>query len=362
MASMMTLTSTLMRLQNARAIIGHNPLSTKLFVGATPKPFQAGKRHLGMAFKDEARNRAEKGVDAAKQGVDMAKKSSQEAKNETVSIADEVMRKTKVMGDKVADAAQDMAGKAKEIAQEEWGSVKDTTKKMKDTMMGKAEESKEAIKNNSRVRLLKTALRHCLGDVVGVILELVCSRAFGHWIGRSCGIHGCDVDSGIGVEPKAAKDLMSHHSELSGQKKKLGILDKIDGRVDEPSVMSSIITKGINDINMMGKLTECRVPEGLSLISSSNQEVGTNAPSPGYQTRSVVRDQAANPHFDEENDSSTDGSSSSSDSSDLDEGSGNEATSSPAGDSESIRPDVIKGKMLGFRNSLCWQVKGADKY
>ncbi|KAK4366123.1 hypothetical protein RND71_014003 [Anisodus tanguticus] len=160
MASMTTLT----KLQNARAIIGHSPLSTRVFLGATPKPFQVGKRHLGMAFEDEARNAADKGVDAAKQAADTAKKAGQEAKNETASAAEEeimsssrgnsllqkckVMRKTKVMGDKVADAAQDMAGKAKETAQEAWGTVKDTTHKMKDNVMGKAEESKEAIKDN----------------------------------------------------------------------------------------------------------------------------------------------------------------------------------------------------------------------
>lgn len=50
-----------------------------------------------MAFKDEARNAAEKGVDAAKQGADTAKKAAEEAKNETASIADEVIIKTDQM-------------------------------------------------------------------------------------------------------------------------------------------------------------------------------------------------------------------------------------------------------------------------
>lgn len=44
-----------------------------------------------MAFKDEARNAAEKGADAAKQGAETAKKAAQEVTNETASVADEVI-------------------------------------------------------------------------------------------------------------------------------------------------------------------------------------------------------------------------------------------------------------------------------
>ncbi|MCD9642821.1 hypothetical protein HAX54_029841 [Datura stramonium] len=61
------------------------------------------------------------------------------------------------------------------------------------------------------------------------------------------------------------------------------------------------------------------------------QEVGIEEPSPGYQTRSVTSQQAANPQSDQADDSSADGSNSSGNDSDLDEGSGNEATSSPQG-------------------------------
>ncbi|MCD7450016.1 hypothetical protein HAX54_002893 [Datura stramonium] len=92
------------------------------------------------------------------------------------------------------------------------------------------------------------------------------------------------------------------------------------------------------------------------------QKVGTNAPSPSYQTRSAARKQAANPQSNEGNDSAADESSSSNDSPDLDKGSGNEATSNPQKDIEPIRGDIIKGKTPGFRDSLCWQVKGAEKH
>ncbi|MCD9560507.1 hypothetical protein HAX54_019202, partial [Datura stramonium] len=78
------------------------------------------------------------------------------------------------------------------------------------------------------------------------------------------------------------------------------------------------------------------------------QEVGTNAPSPGYQTRSATRQQAVNPQFDEGSDTSAGGSSSSSDSPNSDEGSGNEAISIPIEDTKPIRVDIIKGKMPGI--------------
>ncbi|KAF3658225.1 hypothetical protein FXO37_14525 [Capsicum annuum] len=105
-------------------------------------------RHLATAFKDEARSTVQKGADAMKQGADTAKRASQEVKNETASVADEAIRKTKAMGDKVADTAQDIAGKAKTRAQQTWETVKDSTLKIKDTVKGKAEESTEAIKDN----------------------------------------------------------------------------------------------------------------------------------------------------------------------------------------------------------------------
>ncbi|MCE3052082.1 hypothetical protein HAX54_051527, partial [Datura stramonium] len=82
----------------------------------------------------------------------------------------------------------------------------------------------------------------------------------------------------------------------------------------------------------------------------------------GLPTRNIARQQAANPQSNEEDDSSADTSSSSGNDFDSNEGSGNEAISSLAEVSEPMRGDVIKGKMPGFRDSLCWQVKGAEKH
>ncbi|KAJ8527198.1 hypothetical protein K7X08_029675 [Anisodus acutangulus] len=112
------------------------------------KDKQLTNRQLATAFRDEAQNTVQKGADAMKHGADAAKRASYEVKNETASAAEEAMRKTKAVGDKVADTAQDMAGKAKHTAQQTWDSVKETTQKMKDTVKGKAEESTEAIKEN----------------------------------------------------------------------------------------------------------------------------------------------------------------------------------------------------------------------
>ncbi|MCD7465731.1 hypothetical protein HAX54_001823 [Datura stramonium] len=92
------------------------------------------------------------------------------------------------------------------------------------------------------------------------------------------------------------------------------------------------------------------------------QETETEEPSPYYQTRSVARQQVATSQSDEGNDSSTNGSSSGEAGSDSGEESGNEAIRSPVGDSEPLRGDVLKAKTSGFRDSLCWKVKGADKY
>lgn len=53
MASMMNLAPTLTKLQNARAIIGHNPLRTRVFLGVTPKPFQVMITFIFGMFKKE---------------------------------------------------------------------------------------------------------------------------------------------------------------------------------------------------------------------------------------------------------------------------------------------------------------------
>lgn len=40
-------------------------------------------------------------------------------------------------------------GKVQKNAEEAWGSVKNTTQKIKDTVVGKAEEGKESVKANA---------------------------------------------------------------------------------------------------------------------------------------------------------------------------------------------------------------------
>ncbi|MCE0480861.1 hypothetical protein HAX54_038025, partial [Datura stramonium] len=86
------------------------------------------------------------------------------------------------------------------------------------------------------------------------------------------------------------------------------------------------------------------------------EEIGTEEPSSGYQTRCVARKHAKNPQPDGGADSSVEGSSSSNDGSNSDEEIGNEATRSPARDSEQMRGNVLKDKTLGLRDSLRWQV------
>ncbi|MCD7458838.1 hypothetical protein HAX54_039364, partial [Datura stramonium] len=76
-------------------------------------------------------------------------------------------------------------------------------------------------------------------------------------------------------------------------------------------------------------------------------------------------------HLRDENTESEDGCSSSSDNFDSDEESGNEATRNPVGDTEPIRGDLIKGKMLGIAEEVtiinsefpkCHNIKGNYKF
>ncbi|MCE3049225.1 hypothetical protein HAX54_044417 [Datura stramonium] len=82
------------------------------------------------------------------------------------------------------------------------------------------------------------------------------------------------------------------------------------------------------------------------------EEIGIEEPSLAYQARSVAIQQAATPQSDEGDDSLAKGSSLDGASSNANEKSGNEATSSPAGDSKPLRGDVLKAKMLRFRDSI----------
>ncbi|MCE3051870.1 hypothetical protein HAX54_051088 [Datura stramonium] len=116
---------------------------------------------------------------------------------------------------------------------------------------------------------------------------------------------------------------------------------------------------------MMEKVMEHHFDDGPS---HSQSIVGSNGvtmtptfrPTRGGARKRIERTETAH-HlrdeniFDEGDDSSTDGSSSNGNYSNSDEGSGSEATSSPEGDSEPMRGDILKGKKPSFRDSLRWQ-------
>ncbi|MCD7455030.1 hypothetical protein HAX54_026813 [Datura stramonium] len=139
----------------------------------------------------------------------------------------------------------------------------------------------------------------------------------------------------------------------------------IDGPSLAPSSNPEIMTPKFQPIRGGARRRSDRIDNMRHLRDENTnceeevQEVEINAPSSGYQTRSAASQKVANPPSDEGNDSSADGSSSSSDNPDSDKGSDNEAFSNPVEDTKPMRGDIIKGKMPGFRDSLCWQVKGA---
>ncbi|MCD9560237.1 hypothetical protein HAX54_018741 [Datura stramonium] len=105
----------------------------------------------------------------------------------------------------------------------------------------------------------------------------------------------------------------------------MDVLDKLDGWVDETSIVSSKVVvrtwnlKASEIMSYKFQTTRGGARRSRDLRNENtdcegeSQEVGTNAPSPSYQTRFAARQQAANPQSDEGNDNSADGSSSSSD-------------------------------------------------
>ncbi|KDO54889.1 hypothetical protein CISIN_1g036890mg [Citrus sinensis] len=56
---------------------------------------------------------------------------------------------TKDKAGKVSETAQDIGDKAKQTVQDAWGSAKDTAQNVKDNLLGKADKSKEAVKQNA---------------------------------------------------------------------------------------------------------------------------------------------------------------------------------------------------------------------
>uniref|UniRef100_A0A6N2KFZ9 Uncharacterized protein n=1 Tax=Salix viminalis TaxID=40686 RepID=A0A6N2KFZ9_SALVM len=111
------------------AMIATNQRSSGVFVPLTRR-FQASCRK-----------------EASSGGFEMARKDTKEGINEAKAagetVVDEVTQKTKEVAGKASEASNDLAEKAKQTAQDAWGAVKDTTTKIKDKVVGKAEESKE---------------------------------------------------------------------------------------------------------------------------------------------------------------------------------------------------------------------------
>ncbi|KAL0435513.1 UNVERIFIED_CONTAM: hypothetical protein Sradi_0259200 [Sesamum radiatum] len=95
---------------------------------------------------DEA---AKQGRDAAIKGVDAAKQGGHQLRNEAAATAHNTTEKTKEMAGKVSEGAQEAAGRMKQSAEEAWGCVKDNTKKMSETMAGKADATKHTLKEEA---------------------------------------------------------------------------------------------------------------------------------------------------------------------------------------------------------------------
>ncbi|RZR76548.1 hypothetical protein BHM03_00001388, partial [Ensete ventricosum] len=73
------------------------------------------------------------------------KKTAENVREKISAAADQVVDKTIEAAGNVIDSAQ--GGRAKEGSQSAWGSAKETMQKIKDTVVGKAEESQQSIKD-----------------------------------------------------------------------------------------------------------------------------------------------------------------------------------------------------------------------
>ncbi|KAL9426919.1 hypothetical protein AB3S75_033657 [Citrus x aurantiifolia] len=127
--------STLSKLAIARTSIRNS----KQFLA--PKP-----RYIQASTHQDASATCEKTTDAIKQGADHAMKASGDMKTKAASTAQQF---TKDKAGKVSETAQDIGDKAKQTVQDAWGSAKDTAQNVKDNLLGKADKSKEAVKQNA---------------------------------------------------------------------------------------------------------------------------------------------------------------------------------------------------------------------
>ncbi|KAK9192735.1 hypothetical protein WN944_003428 [Citrus x changshan-huyou] len=114
------------------------------------KQFLASKpRYIQASTHQEASTTCEKTTEAIKQGADHAMKASGDMKTKAVSTAQQMSQITKDKAGKVSETAQDIGDKAKQTVQDAWGSAKDTAQNVKDNLLGKADKSKEAVKQNA---------------------------------------------------------------------------------------------------------------------------------------------------------------------------------------------------------------------
>ncbi|KAL0284201.1 UNVERIFIED_CONTAM: hypothetical protein Sangu_2839200 [Sesamum angustifolium] len=113
------------------------------------RAFQASCRRYYGAMPTSCDEAAKQGRDAAINGVDAAKKGGHQLKNEAAGAAHNTAEKTKEMAGKVSEGAQEAAGRMKQSAEEAWGCVKENTRKMSETMAGKADATKHTLKEEA---------------------------------------------------------------------------------------------------------------------------------------------------------------------------------------------------------------------
>ncbi|XP_011080159.1 uncharacterized protein LOC105163494 [Sesamum indicum] len=106
------------------------------------RAFQASCRRYYGAMPTSCDEAAKQGRDAAIKGVDAAKKGGHQLKNEAAATAHNAAEKTKGM-------AEEAAGRVKQSAEAAWGSVKENTRKMSETMAGKADATKHTLKEEA---------------------------------------------------------------------------------------------------------------------------------------------------------------------------------------------------------------------
>ncbi|KAF6135743.1 hypothetical protein GIB67_028599 [Kingdonia uniflora] len=117
----------------------------RTFVSAFPRPLQASVQQEVSGAYDKAGHAIKQGKNEINKTAENVKEkacsTAGDAKEKASSTAEQLTEKAMDMANKVSETAQDVTEKAKQSVQESWGSAKDTTQKIKDTVVGKAEET-----------------------------------------------------------------------------------------------------------------------------------------------------------------------------------------------------------------------------